>query len=317
MSIIIIPTVGAITSTTSGDATIVSQLVEDCRAMIYGGKRDRLNKLDDALAGTLGDTTVTLQYETQFSDGVRLAVGLEEFYVWTDGPIQVERAWGGSKLEAHNAGDLVYIDPWVSTSEIFRAMNFVLDRLSSPRNGLYAVKTVDLTFDATVRGYDLVGVSDILGDPLEVQWRPVGTTSYDTLDLDDWEVSRQEPTATFPSGNALFIRRGIDHGAPVRLTYSAPFGKLQSLSDSVVAITGLRPSALDLLVYGAAVQLTAAGEVSRNFDSSQGDPRRADEVPAGAKQASGTVLRKIFNDRIQEEASRLADDFPAVKKVWS
>jgi hypothetical protein len=54
----------------------------------------------------------------------------------------------------------------------------------------------------------------------------------------------------------------------------------------------------------------ASREVKRNFIESQGDTRRADEVPSGAMNASVTNLLRLRRDRIQAEAARLNRQYP-------
>ena len=61
---------------------------------------------------------------------------------------------------------------------------------------------------------------------------------------------------------------------------------------------------------GAQIRLMAGREVKRNFTESQGDTRRAEEVPAGAVGNSITNLLRLRRDRIQAEAARLARQYP-------
>ena len=56
--------------------------------------------------------------------------------------------------------------------------------------------------------------------------------------------------------------------------------------------------------------MVAGREVKRNFTESQGDTRRADEVPAGSVNNSINNLLRLRRDRIIAEAARLARQYP-------
>jgi hypothetical protein len=66
----------------------------------------------------------------------------------------------------------------------------------------------------------------------------------------------------------------------------------------------------DLLVLGAQIRMIAPRELKRNFTESQGDTRRAEEVPAGAVINSMGGLMRLRRDRIQAEAARLNRQYP-------
>jgi hypothetical protein len=61
---------------------------------------------------------------------------------------------------------------------------------------------------------------------------------------------------------------------------------------------------------GAQIRVMAGREVKRNFTESQGDTRRAEEVPAGAVGGSILNLQRLRRDRIQAEAARLNRQYP-------
>jgi hypothetical protein len=66
----------------------------------------------------------------------------------------------------------------------------------------------------------------------------------------------------------------------------------------------------DLLVLGVQIRMVAGREVKRNFTESQGDTRRADEVPAGSVTNSINNLLRLRRDRIIAEAARLTRQYP-------
>jgi hypothetical protein len=58
------------------------------------------------------------------------------------------------------------------------------------------------------------------------------------------------------------------------------------------------------------MRLMAGREVKRNFTESQGDTRRAEEVPSGAVANSMLQLQRLRRDRVMAEAARLNRQYP-------
>ena len=77
-----------------------------------------------------------------------------------------------------------------------------------------------------------------------------------------------------------------------------------------LATTGLQSTAYDLPPLGAAIKLMAGREIPRTFTSSQGDVRRATEVPPGAISASPNGLIKLRESRIGAEIGLLTSMYP-------
>ena len=79
---------------------------------------------------------------------------------------------------------------------------------------------------------------------------------------------------------------------------------------TALSTTGLQASAYDLPPLGAAIRLMSGREIKRNFTETQGDSRRATEVPAGAVQQSSTGLKLLRAQRIVAECARLNSLYP-------
>jgi hypothetical protein len=116
------------------------------------------------------------------------------------------------------------------------------------------------------------------------------------------------PTTDFASGFVLAIDSHVRSGS-LRISYKDKYTEFASEA-STLASTGAGTELADLLVLGAQIRLMASREIKRNFTEAQGDTRRADEVPAGAINASITNLLRMRRDRIQAEAARLARQYP-------
>jgi hypothetical protein len=119
---------------------------------------------------------------------------------------------------------------------------------------------------------------------------------------------RDMPTSDFASGNVLVFDSPVRAGS-VRVIYKAPYGQFSAESDTVASVGGT-DTLDDLLSIGAQMRLVAPREVKRNFTESQGDTRRAEEVPSGAVANSMIQLQRLRRDRIQAEAARLNRQHP-------
>lgn len=280
---------------------------------LLSGQRQEMDKL----AAGVDDTTdtLTVAYENAgIRPGARLAVGLEEMYVWAvaGASVTVERGWNGSAASTHADGSVVHVNPRWSRWEIFRALNDDLRSLSSPANGLFRVAVVDVTYNPVRSGYDLAGVSSI-DDVIDVRYETLGPSNeWPVVPAWDWQPAM--PTDDFPSGVALFTRYG-EPGRRLRIRYRRPYGTLVSLGDDIEATTGLHAEAHDIPPMGAAEQLAGSAEIKRNFTEVQHDTRRLEQVPPGARLRSSLQPAGARQRRIAEEAARLSARYPR-RRGW-
>lgn len=288
-------------------------LVEETRGLIYSGQEAEANRLNGTLSGSAITTSFNVKYPlTGITRGAVLAVDLEEIRVWeTSGTFSVsacERGANGTTPAAHS--DLAYVEvrPKFSRFRILRAINQDLDELCSPVNGLYTVGTVDLTYNPSIQGYDLTGVSDVI-DILEVRFKLPGPSQNWPV-IRSFQLSRKMDTTIFPPGMALFLYESGFPGLPIRVNYSTSFTSLASLTDDVQTTTGLPASANVLPPIGAAISLVAPREINRNFTEAQFDPHRLEEIPAGAVLASTRGLQLRRQQLIMAEQAKLTSNWP-------
>lgn len=288
-----------------------TDLIQETRRHVFSGDREQMNKLAGAI--TSSSSTFTATYSISgIQAGSVVEMDTELMYVWaadsSSKVVTIERGHLGSTAASHADLSLVRVNPKFSDFAIFKAINEELADLSSPLNGLYQVKTVDLTYNATYRGYDLTGVTDVI-DILEIRFESLGPDRY-WPEIAQWSLSRNMSTSEFASGLALFLGEGADQGQAVRVRYKAPFVALAAVSDNVTTVSGLPATALDIPPLGAAARLVAPREVKRGFSEHQGEPRRAEEVPVGSQVRSAQALMAMRRSRVQAEAARLYAMYP-------
>lgn len=290
-----------------------ADLVFETRAHLQSGSRPEYNQLAEALDAV--ETDVDLSWTLGgIQRGAVLSVDLELMYVYAVGGITavVKRGYLGSTPAIHATGAMVEVNPSFSDFQIFRALNSEIDSYSSPRHGLFRMRTVDLTFSAAKTGYDLTGVTDLI-DVYDVRYSDYGSF-YSWPRVGRWVLARNQATGDFASGFALFIEEGTAPGRTIRVQYKAAFAPLTTLATDLTT-TGLPATAYDIPPLGAAARLVAPREVPRSRIDAQPEPRRAAEVPPGtSRQAAGGLLA-LRNQRLAEESARLAAHYPNLARV--
>ncbi len=265
-----------------------------------------VNRLSDAMGAA--DTTLTVEFEAgEIAAGAALSVDLEDMRVWSvsGSTVTVLRAYNATTAATHADGSLVLVNPRFTPAQVFRAMNRELAALSG--EGLFRVRTVELTSDSTVESYNLAN-TDLL-DIIDIRIDESGPENF-WRKVQLWELERDAETDDFASGTALIIRESLENGRPLRVTYRAPFTQLTALDNDVAAVSGLWEQALDLLQLGAACRLMAGTEVARSRSSAQTSTRRADEVPPGTALQSVRGLLALREERIHQEAERQRSWYP-------
>lgn len=288
----------------------LAQLINRTQRQLLSGTVEERNKLSGSLTATA--TSVVFQYEL---NGIRagsiIQVDSELMYIWEVNTgtktATVERAFNGTVASAHLTSAYVIVNPRFPRHQILEAINDELSDLSSPMNGLFRVKSIDINYNGSDRMINFPVIEDVI-DLTEVRIRYLST---DYLKVPKVALTRNLPTSDFGSGIALTINQTVRSGQ-LRVSYKTGFGRLINESDDVQAIAGFPLSAEDLLVIGAQIRLVSPREIKRNFTESQGEPRRADEVTAGAVGSSVTNLLRMRRDRITAEAAKLNRQYPVM-----
>lgn len=291
--------------------TTAQDLISETKRHLQSFQREPMNKLSAAVVA--GSTSLSFSYDTTaIQAGAHLQIGLELVYVWSVDTATktavVERAQLGSTATAHAAGAVVTVNPKFPDFAIFKAINDELADLSSPMNGLYAVRALDLSATSNSSGYDLAGATDLM-EILDVRQKHPGNPRT-WSPVTNFELHRNTSTTDFPSGLGLTLHEGVWPGRPIRVLYRASFSPLTALTSDVEVVSGLPASAHDIPPMGAAVRMVAPREIKRNFTESQGEPRRAQEVPPGAVGNSMRLVAGQRQNRITAEAAKLAMSWP-------
>lgn len=275
---------------------------------MLSGTVEARNKLASTIDANA--TTVVASYPLEgLRTGQILEIDSELMYIWTADTgtksLVVERGYNGTTAAAHTANALIKVNPRFPRAQVLESINDEMADLSSPMHGLFQVKTLDIDYNGSDTMIDLTGVTSII-DILNVSVRYL---------TDDYPVARKirlvrdVPTDDFPSGYALRFDQGVFPGR-LRIVYKAAYVTASTESSDINTTCGIQESVTDIVAIGAQLRLMSPREIKRNFTESQGDSRRAEEVPSGAVGGSITNLQRLRRDRIQAEAARLMRSYP-------
>lgn len=297
-----------------------SDIVEEVYRLFLSGQREEINKL--AVTAGASSNSLSFQYDLgAIRNGSQVEVDLETYYVWevdeSGKTATVEPGMNGSKTAVHASGSIVRVNPKLARAAIFDALNAEIQAISSPTKGLFSVMGLEFVYTPPVITYDLIDTTDIFEIISVSQIQP--GASKDWAQLPGWRLDNVVNPVDFPSGNSLFVPVAIP-GRTIRVVYSTPFATIDSPSDDLYLDSGgdpkpggVPPSMHDILVYGILLRLGPIREVKRNFTEAQGDSKRSTEVPAGAVMNSYSELRRLYTQRIQDEATRLSRYFPMAR----
>ena len=288
----------------------VAQIVNRTQRQLLSGVVEERNKTAASLTATA--TSVVFLYDiAAIRPGTTIEIDSELMYVWEvvtgTKTATVERGFNGTTASAHTSGSICTDAPRFPRNQIVEAFNDDLADLSSPMNGLYRIKTLDINYNGSDTMINLPSVGDVI-ELLDVRLRYLST---DYPMIRRVSIIRNLPTSDFGSGTAIKFNEPTRSGV-LRVTYKAPFNRIIRESDDLQQTTGFPVSAEDILILGAQIRLMAPREIKRNFTESQGDTRRAEEVPAGAVSNSIAQLQRIRRDRIAAEALKLDSQYPII-----
>lgn len=286
--------------------TTVGQQVEATRRMLRQTQTDDITVLDEDY--TVGADEVKVRYaKPNVQVGTILSVGLNTFYV-----LQVlangasfkvmPAADGGAEVDVPH-GEIVRIRPAFTTYSIFDQWNQALLSMSSPANGLMGYGVFDSPPDY---------VSNIYPLPTTGTWPsvvPIKVLSarYHILGSDAWqELGGVEYVNPMRHIRVYGFAPDTDL---IHFVLGFPFTPATSLSQTTASL-GLDDRNDDIPNYGAAAVLALGDEARRVQPQSQGDPRRASEVPAGANVGVSRSFSALFTQRCREEQGRLHSLYP-------
>lgn len=288
--------------------TTMGDLVADVRRMTYGSMSEKINLVSTSASAVVDEVALQLDV-SGIQEGMILSSGLNVWYVKgvspSDKKVFVVPGIDNAPTNGVTAGDMVYVRPRMTDWYAFNMLNDEIKSLSAPTNGLFQLKSWTADVDPTYQSYDVPTSAANLTSLHRVRYRLPGTPDV-WVDLPSFAWKWHTGTGT----NRVQLLRNIPVGTEVQFVYKAPFTAATSLTTNVVTECGLAETMVDIPPLGVSMMLLNTTESRRVQVQTQGDARRADEVPATANSSQASQLRRLYRDRIQDEYARLMNRMP-------
>lgn len=275
----------------------------------YTLRQDRLTHLTQNVTST--DLVLNLGSTTNIGKGV---VEIDDELIWLDSYDRISssatiapygRGYNGTTAAAHTTNVKVIVAPTFPRATVKKAINDTLDAVFPQ---LFAVATHVFNYNPALTAYQLPADAQTV---LYVS-RSISGSSGEWLPVKGW---RQDPLAnvtSFASGNTISIYDRAEAGRKIQVFYlKKPTTLTASASNAVFeTVTGLPSSCKDVIVYGAAYRLAAFIDPGRlNYTSAEAD--NADtKIQYGAGASTARFMLGLFQQRLQEESSKLKDVYP-------
>lgn len=256
---------------------------------------------------TPGDSTIDLKaIPRRCGPGSLLSWHEATFYVvsvsQSSSQVEVIAGYDGGPDVAVPAGAAMRVNPRFTDYTLFRSVGDMISAMSAPTNGIYGVVTETTTGMHTDDFYPIPSTyADRVVKVLSVTERSDGSR--------DWtRVSDFRFDAT-PGNQHLRI---FTDALQYKIVYGVRITRPVSFLDDMIFDCGMTETMLDIPALGAAGTLMAGQEARRVNQRAQGDPRRAEDVPITGATNSARDLRRLYQQRIDEEYIRQAALYPTL-----
>ena len=213
------------------------------------------------------------------------------------------RGYRGSTAASHALNTKVTFAPSYPKISIKRAIN---DTIRAVYPNVFGVASTTFTYNPSVTTYALPVEAETV---LAVSWDTIGP-SNEWLPVRRW---RHDPTSNrgeYATGNAISIYEAIVPGRTVNVVYTKTPTALTNANDVFTTVTGFEETTRDLIVYGAAYRMASFLDPGRlTFTSPEADANDQTR-PFGSGTNTARYLLALYQQRLQEETSRLNGKYP-------
>jgi len=213
------------------------------------------------------------------------------------------RGYQGTTAAPHSQYAQVTLSPTFPRSSIKKAIN---DTINSFYPKLWIASAYTFTFNASQTTYAL---PDDAEDILFISWQTTGS-SQEWLPVNRWRLDTMANSATFNSQNTINIYENVQPGRTIQVYYTSTPNTLDANTDDFADVTGLPESSKDVVILGASYKLLSYLDAGRiNLSSAEADLNDG-KLPSSAGVAASRYIFALFQQRLNEEALKLADKYP-------
>ena len=290
----------------------LSEMIDEVKSNLIGYtlRQDRLTYLTNSG----GVTTTSTQFNVGSADNLAKGIiEVDDELIWIDNFNKTSssmnaapgfgRGYMGTTAAPHAENAMVTLAPSFPRISIKKAIN---DTINSYYPKLWAVSSTTFTFNAAQTTYPL---PDDLESILFVSWQTTGS-SEEWLPVNRWRADPMANAATFNTNNTINIYENIQPGRTVQVWYTTEPNTLDANTDDYADVTGLPASTYDVTVLGACYKLLSFLDSGRiNLSSAEADLNDT-KNPYNSGTSASRYIFALYQQRLQEEALKLADKYP-------
>ena len=289
-----------------------NDLVDEVRANLQGFtlRQDRITYVTNNGGLTTTSTAINVGSQSNLAKGI---IEIDDELIWIDNfdkannQLTVAPGFGrgylGTTASPHAQYAQVTLAPTFPRVNIKKAIN---DTLRSFYPKLFAVGSTTFTFNAAQVTYPL---PDDCREVLYMSWQTTGS-SKEWLPIRKWRFDPLANTPTFNTQKTINLYENIQPGRTVKVWYTMVPDTMDANTDDFVDVTGLPESCQDVVVYGACYRLLSFIDAGRiNLSSAEADLNDT-KIPSGAGSNASRYVFALYQQRLQEEAIKLSDQFP-------
>ena len=290
----------------------LNEMVDEVRANLqgYALRQDRITYVANAAGLTTTSTEITVGSSNNLAKGV---IEIDDELIWIDSFTTASntlnvipgfgRGYQGTTAAPHAQYAQVTLSPTFPRNSIKKAIN---DTINSFYPKLWIASAYTFTFNASQTTYAL---PDDAQDILFISWQTTGS-SQEWLPVNRWRLDSMANAATFNSQNTINIYENVQPGRTIQVWYTSTPNTLDANTDDFADVTGLPDSCKDVVVLGAAYKLLSYLDAGRiNLSSAEADLNDG-KLPSSAGVAASRYIFALFQQRLNEEALKLADKYP-------
>ena len=288
------------------------QLVDEVKSNLQGYtlRQDRITYVSNANGLTTTSSAITVGSASNLAKGI---IEIDDELIWIDNfdkqnnVLNVAPGFGrgylGTTASPHSQYAQVTLAPTFPRTTIKKAIN---DTIRSLYPKLFAVGSMTFTFNAAQVTYAL---PDDAREVLYMSWQTTGS-SKEWLPIRKWRFDPLANTPTFNTQKTINIYENVQPGRTIKVWYTMVPDTLDANTDDFVDVTGLPDSCQDVIVYGACYRLLSFLDAGRiNLSSAEADLNDT-KIPSSAGSSASKYVFALFQQRLQEEALKLSDQFP-------
>lgn len=290
----------------------LKDMVDEVRANLagYTMRQDRITYLANAAGLTTTGTSIEIGSSSNLAKGI---IEIDDELIWIDSFDKASstlnvipgfgRGYSNTSPAPHSRYAQVTLSPTFPRVIIKQAIN---DTINSVFPKLWAVQSTTFTFSSAVSTYAL---PNDVEDVLAVTWQTVGPTK-EWLPVRRWRMDGMANAAAFNSNSTVTLYDGITSGRTVQVWYTSQPNTLDSSTEDFADVTGLPQTCRDVIVLGASYRLLSYLDAGRiNLTSAEADAADS-KLSSTAGSSASKYLFALYNQRLQDESSKLYGKYP-------